>query len=213
MHAAAVIVTVVLVGAWLEADTLILRDGRRVQGSLVSIRNGVVEFDENRGFRGSRIVRFDRDDIKRIDLDDSASSFSSSSSSGSADRDPVDANGRPSGLREREVVVSADVPWNDAGIEVRGGQSLYFSATGRVNWGPGRRDGAAGERNSPRNPTRPIPGRPGASLIGRIGDQDPFFIGDDRGPVRIRQSGRLYLGINDDYLADNSGNLRVTVYH
>ncbi len=211
MHAVAVVVTIVLVGVWLEADTLILRDGRRVQGSLVSIRNGVVEFDEDRGFKGNRIVRFDRDDVQRIDLEDFGSSaFSSSPSSG---RDTGNGDGRPSGLREREIVVSADVPWNDAGIEVRGGQSVYFSATGRVNWGPGRRDGAAGERNSPHNPTRPIPSRPGAALIGRIGDQDPFFIGDDRGPVRMRQSGRLYLGVNDDYLADNSGNLRVTVYH
>lgn len=211
MHAVAVVVTLVLVGVWLEADTLILRDGRRVQGSLVSIRNSVVEFEEDRGFRGNRIVRFDRNDVRRIDLDDSVSS--SFSSSGSSERDPGDGDGRPSGLREREIVVSADVPWNDAGIEVRGGQSLYFSAAGRVNWGPGRRDGAAGERNSPHNPTRPIPSRPGAGLIGRVGEQDPFFIGDDRGPVRMRQSGRLYLGINDDYLADNSGNFRVTVYH
>ncbi len=59
---------------------------------------------------------------------------------------------------------------------------------------------------------RPIPSRPGAALIGRIGE-DPFFIGDGGGPVRMRQSGRLYLGINDDYLADNSGHFRVTVYH
>lgn len=211
MHPVAVVVTVLLAGIWLEADTLILRDGRRVQGSLRSVRNGVVEFEEDRGFKGNRVVRFDQGDVRRIDLDDSASS--SFSSLGSSDRDTGDAAGRPSGLREREIVVSADVPWNDAGIEVRGGQSVYFTATGRVNWGPGRRDGAAGERNSPHNPTRPIPTRPGAALIGRIGEQDPFFIGDDRGPVRIRQSGRLYLGINDDYLADNSGNFRVTVQY
>jgi hypothetical protein len=211
LHPIAVVVTVLLAGIWLEADTLILRDGRRVQGSLVGIRNGVVEFDEDRGFKGSRVVRFDRDDVRRIELDDSGASLFSSSSS--SDRETGGGDARPSGLREREVVVSADVPWNDAGIEVRGGQNVYFSATGRVNWGPGRRDGAAGERNSPHNPTRPIPSRPGAALIGRIGDQDPFFIGDDQGSVRIRQSGRLYLGINDDYLADNSGNFRVTVYY
>jgi hypothetical protein len=150
MHPVAVVVTVLLAGIWLEADTLILRDGRRVQGSLMSIRNGVVEFAEDRGFRGNRVVRFDQGDVRRIDLDDSASS------SFSSDRDTGDADGRPSGLREREIVVSADVPWNDAGIEVRGGQSVYFTAAGRVNWGPGRRDGAAGERNSPHNPTRPI---------------------------------------------------------
>jgi hypothetical protein len=211
IHPIALVVTVLLAGAWLKADTLILRDGRRVLGSLVSIRSGVVEFEEGRGFRGNRLVRFDRDDVRRIELDESSSS--SFSSSGSSERETDGANGRPNGLREREVIVSADVPWNDAGIEIRQGQSVYFVATGRVNWGPGRRDGAAGERNSPHNPTRPIPSRPGAALVGRIGDQDPFFIGDDRGPVRIRQSGRLYLGINDDYLEDNSGNFRVTVYH
>ena len=110
-------------------------------------------------------------------------------------------------------MVSADVPWNDARIEVRAGQTVYFTATGRVSWGPGRRDGPAGERNSPRNPARPIPGRPGAALIGKVGDQDPFFIGDEQGPVRVRETGRLYLGINDDFLGDNSSNFRVTVYY
>jgi hypothetical protein len=29
----------------------------------------------------------------------------------------------------------------------------------------------------------------------------------------MRSSGRLYLGVNDDFLADNSGNFRVTVYY
>ena len=32
-----------------------------------------------------------------------------------------------------------------------------------------------------------------------------FFIGGDRGTFRARTSGRLYLGVNDDYLQDNSG--------
>jgi hypothetical protein len=194
-----------LAGASLNADTLILRDGRRLQGELVGIRNGVVEFEENRGFFSHRTVRFDRDDVRRIEFDDSTSSSASSS-----DNRPA---GRPPGLREREVVVSADVPWNDAGVDVRAGQTVYFTAAGRVSWGPGRRDGPAGERSSPRNPTRPIPGRPAAALIGRIGSQDPFFIGDEEGPIRMRESGRLYLGINDDYLEDNSSNFRVTVYY
>lgn len=176
-----------------------------MQGDLVSIRNGVVEFDENRGFLGHRTVRFDRDDVRRVELDDSTSS----SSSGGDGRTSV----RPSGLREREIVVSADVPWNDAGIEVRAGQTVYFTATGRVSWGPGRRDGPAGEHNSPRNATRPIPSRPAAALIGRIAGQDPFFIGDEQGPIRMREPGRLHLGINDDYLDDNSSNFRVTVYY
>jgi hypothetical protein len=29
----------------------------------------------------------------------------------------------------------------------------------------------------------------------------------------VRNSGRLYLGLNDDVLTDNSGNFRVVVYY
>jgi hypothetical protein len=31
--------------------------------------------------------------------------------------------------------------------------------------------------------------------------------------TRVRGGGRLYLAINDDYLQDNSGSFRVTVYY
>jgi len=81
-----------------------------------------------------------------------------------------------------------------------------------VRWGRDRRDGPEGEKNSPFNQARPLPNRPGAALIGRIGS-DVFFIGNDRGPIRVRGTGRLYLGINDEYLADNSGSFRVTVFY
>jgi hypothetical protein len=115
-------------------------------------------------------------------------------------------------MRERQVIVSADVDWNDAGIDVRVGQTVYFEATGQVRWGRDRRDSAAGERNSPSNPNRPMPNRNAAALIGKIGD-DLFFIGDETGAIRVRNSGRLYLGVNDDVLTDNSGNFRVVVYY
>ena len=49
-------------------------------------------------------------------------------------------------------------------------------------------------------------------VVGKIGeDGDPFFIGNARAPLRVRGSGRLYLGINDDFLQDNSGSLRVVI--
>ena len=89
---------------------------------------------------------------------------------------------------------------------------MYISATGRVRWGPGRQDGPEGERNSPRNDGRPIPSRPAGAVIGRIGDgNDYFFIGEDSGPIRMRSDGQLYIGINDDFLNDNSGAFSVTI--
>jgi hypothetical protein len=83
-----------------------------------------------------------------------------------------------------------------------------------VLWGPGRQDGPAGESGSPYNANRPLPNRPAAALVGRIGNSgDVFFVGSDTGVFRARTSGRLYLGVNDDYLNDNSGAFRVRVLY
>jgi hypothetical protein len=188
--------------ATLAADTLVLRNGRRIDGELIAVRGGTIEFRES-GFRG-RTQQFDREDIARIEFDSTA------------DRSPgLPLTGRPRGLREREIGVAANAQWTDTGVDVRAGQTVYFVAEGRVRWGPDRRDGPAGENNSPRNPGRPIPNRPGAALIGKVGDgsTDYFFIGGDQAPIRLRASGRLFLGINDDYLADNSGSFRVVIYY
>jgi hypothetical protein len=184
------------------ADTLVLRTGERVEGTLVGVRGETIEF-EGTG-RNRRVERYDRDDVRRIELDSSGGSRGDASGGSS---------GRPSGMRERAVSVSAREQWNDTGIQVRRGQEVYFSASGKPRWGPDRADGPAGERGSPRNANRPIPDRPGGALIGRIDNGDPFFVGDERGPIRVRDSGRLFLGINDDYLPDNSGAFRVTVYY
>jgi hypothetical protein len=194
--------------ATVSADTLIMRDGRRVQGHLIAVRDGVIEFEGQRGnFGGRERLRVNREDVARIELDEYSRPDSSSGSGGVSE-------GRPSGLREREVAVVAAVPWTDTGIEVRAGRDIYLNATGRISWGPKRSDGPAGERNSPRNDARPIPSRPAAALIGRVGEgNDIFFIGAESGPIRMRESGRLYLGVNDDMLNDNSGAFRVTVYY
>jgi hypothetical protein len=193
--------------AGVQADTLYLRDGSRVQGELIAVRNGTVEFEERRGFGSGRTLRFDRDEVVRIE-------FETVRRSGAGTGNEFLTGGRPSGMREKQTIVSADVAWNDSGIDVRAGQTIYFEAQGQVRWGRDRRDGPAGERNSPPNPGRPMGNRNAAALIGKVGSgSDMFFIGDETGPVRMRSAGRLYLGVNDDVLTDNSGNFRVVVYY
>lgn len=184
------------------ADTLVLANGRRVQGELVGVVGRDIEFAE-RGTFNRRVIRVPRSEIVRIEFDEGWSRDE-------REREDVPA-GVPRGMRERQVNVTARESWTDTGIDVRAGQQIYFQASGETRWGPNRRDGAAGERNSPYNAGRPLPDRPGAALIGRIGERDLFFIGGDQGPFRVRSSGRLYLGVNDDVLTDNSGALRVTV--
>ncbi|HQX83481.1 MAG TPA: hypothetical protein PKW63_17065, partial [Vicinamibacterales bacterium] len=53
----------------LAADTLYLRNGTRVEGELIAVRGSTIEFEERRGFGGSRTIRVDRDEVDRIDFD------------------------------------------------------------------------------------------------------------------------------------------------
>jgi hypothetical protein len=196
---------VIAASAAVWADTLVLRDGRRVQGELIGVFGREIEFEERGGFN-RRVVRIPRRDIARVEFDDGEQSRGDRD-----DRGDGFTGGIPRGMRERQVNVTAREHWSDTGIDVRAGQAIYFQSSGETRWGPNRRDGAAGERNSPYNAGRPLPDRPGAALIGRIGENDTFFIGDQLGPFRVRASGRLFLGINDDVLTDNSGALYVKV--
>jgi len=182
------------------ADTLVLRSGRRVEGDLVGVRGSTVEFEEN----GGSTRRYDRSEVARIELNSGGSS-----SSGYRD----DRGGRPSGLRERSTTVEAATAWNDTGIDVRSGMSVFFEVSGKVQWGPDRKDGPGGEGGNHHNANRPMPNRPGGALIGRVSGSEPFLIGDERGSIRMRESGRLSLGVNDDYLQDNRGSFRVTIYY
>jgi hypothetical protein len=206
VRVATAIFVVAVFAAAASADVLVLRSGRRIEGELIAVRGDTIEFQDE-GER--RAQRYDRGEVRRIELDDSGSGRDR------RDRDDRDRElSRPGGTRERSVSVDARNDWTDTGIEVQAGQRIRFSASGEVRWGPGRKDGPGGEGGSHSNANRPMPSRPGAALIGRVGARnDLFFIGDDQGEIRVRNSGRLYLGVNDDYLQDNSGSFRVTVYY
>ena len=165
---------------------------------------------ERSGFN-RRIVRIPRRDIARIEFQDEQFGQDDRRDDRRDNLPPAVAGGVPRGMRERQVNVSAREQWIDTGIDVRAGQQIFFQPSGEVRWGPNRRDGAAGERNSPFNAGRPLPDRPAAALIGRIGERDVFFIGADTMPFRLRSTGRLYLGVNDDVLTDNTGALQVKI--
>ena len=51
-----------------SADTLVLRNGNRLSGRLIGLRDGVFEFEEDRGNR-RRVVRVEQIDVRTIELD------------------------------------------------------------------------------------------------------------------------------------------------
>jgi hypothetical protein len=208
------------------ADTLILNDGSRLQGTLVSMNRQTVVFDEDQGSSyntraRTRRVRVPLERVDAIDFTDGRFNGDDSWSSNDPWSNNDDYYGNNSGswpagnMRSRTVSVYANRQWTDTGINVRAGDVIRFDPTGTIEWGPGRQDGPAGEYNSPYNRNRPLPNQAGGALIGRIGtgSGDMFLVGGDRGTFRARTSGRLYLGVNDDHLQDNSGAFRVVVEH
>ena len=62
-------VLIILLGVSLAADTIVMRDGRRLEGQLVGIRDGVIDFQAQRGLFGRERVRVDLADVQRIEFD------------------------------------------------------------------------------------------------------------------------------------------------
>lgn len=127
-------------------------------------------------------------------------------------------NDAPTGTSGRALVsnqvvrVDAQTRWTDTGIDVRAGDTLLVRSQGTVTMSndsdiadPG------GSRTGRLAPDAPLRQAPAGALIGRIGDSEPFLIGDNGTIPRVRNSGRLFLSINDDFLGDNTGQFRVTL--
>lgn len=88
---------------------------------------------------------------------------------------------------------------------------MLFDARGTVrlaaNDDVGGVDGALSGR---RESNAPVANQPYGGLIARVGNSAPFYVGDTNS-LRAPASGRLYLGVNDDYLQDNAGDFQVVV--
>jgi hypothetical protein len=108
------------------------------------------------------------------------------------------------------VEVYADKDWQDTDVIVRVNDKVevkYISGTWSIHppWGYVKPEGHA---LSP-YPTYPIPDAQPGELIGKIG-QSLFRIGRQV-EFASQSEGRLYLRMNDDFLTDNDGVLRVQI--
>jgi hypothetical protein len=112
-----------------------------------------------------------------------------------------------------QVTVAANQQWVSTGITVSRGQQVSFNASGEVQLSPDANDAAttAGSKTGRRLTGGPLPGQLAGALIGRVGNGQPFGIGNQPGPLPMSDAGLLYLGVNDDNHGDNNGAFTVTV--
>jgi hypothetical protein len=119
----------------------------------------------------------------------------------------------PSQPGDLVFTLPANTQWTDTGITVRQGQVLTFRASGEITLSSDSNDKAIpqGSLTGRRATRSPAPELLAGAVIGRIGNGRPFPIG--AGPVNIPApaSGRLYLGINDDVMTDNTGQFEAHV--
>jgi hypothetical protein len=177
---------------------LVLRDGSVLNGRLVDVGGAS---PKRISFSTSGATRdFTSNDVSRIYLarpDGSAAGGTS-----------------PSGLAggSGSIRVPANAGWVNTGITVREGQTLLFNTTGEVRLSTDMADvaTAAGSKNGRRAQNAPLPGALAGALIGRIGNGQPFGIGNQTS-IPAPASGMLFLAVNDDVMNDNAGEFGVTV--
>ncbi|PYR66078.1 MAG: hypothetical protein DMF88_17520 [Acidobacteria bacterium] len=108
--------------------------------------------------------------------------------------------------------VPATQRWTDTGIDIRAGDTITIDAYGTVRLSADPNDVAdpLGSHAGRRAANAPLKNSPAGALVARIGNAT-ILIGDHRTLTRYPFSGRLYLGVNDDYLNDNAGQYTASV--
>jgi hypothetical protein len=108
----------------------------------------------------------------------------------------------------QKITVSGQSAWTPTGLTVRRGEPLTVSASGEIRVGgegnPTASPGGAGATNA----GNPLPSAATGALIGRVGNGQPFLIGN-QSRVTAPAAGQLFLGINDSHLQDNDGQFQV----
>lgn len=129
-----------------------------------------------------------------------------------------------------QVNVLADRDWTDTGLDVIEGQQIYFTATGGISLQRGNPMAYCDpDGYNLKTVQQPIPDRNIGALIGKVvhlisveideetGEEvrkemiEVFYIGSSR-RVEMPVDGRLFLGINENIVGDNSGQYRVTLF-
>ena len=114
------------------------------------------------------------------------------------------------------ITVNANQRWTDTGINVNKGDQVSFTTSGTIQIAPGTvPELTATVDGSPSvNVSRakfPVPAMAVGGLVARVGNSVPFPIGSNPNAIAMPASGRLYLGVNDDQVADNSGAFIVSI--
>jgi LssY C-terminus len=116
----------------------------------------------------------------------------------------------------QELQITGDQLWSDSGIDVKPGEHVVITASGKLRYADAQEDnGPEGQARSYKDLLRilPFPNGGRGALIGRIGDKDvgqPLLIGAHQDLV-APVGGRLWIGINQMSNDLGSGTYKVRI--
>jgi hypothetical protein len=113
----------------------------------------------------------------------------------------------------RQYTLSSKVMWLKTRINIKKGQQILFAISGKIKIDKNTNIDHTGEQTTNWNKNKPLPTYPTGSVIGKIGESLPFYIGNNKAPFIAENDGVLYLGINDYSFNNNEGSFIVSVYH
>jgi hypothetical protein len=172
------------------ADTIYLRDGRSIRGTLLGFTNGRFVFRVEPRYSTMPSATTDPSVARNRNNEGDVQYFRPE------DVDRIEIEGRSldeARYQTRNVQVTLDSNWIDSGVFVRRGERVQVSATGVITVGRMRitPDGARST-----DPNAPLPNAAEGKLIGAIGN-------DSNSPI-------IELGSNREFTADRQGRLFLT---
>lgn len=185
------------------ADTIFLRDGRQIRGTLLGFVNGrfVVRVENqyatsntganvDRNRRDGDLQYFRPEEVERIEIEGRS----------------LDDNR----YETKNVQVTLDSNWIDSGVYVRRGERVQVNATGVITVGRSRIT-PDGLRST--DPSAPLPSANEGKLIGALGNdpRSPIIELGSSTEFTAERNGRLYLTANRGSYADARGGFDVTI--
>jgi len=189
---------------------LLLSNGSSLKGQLLAIRGGEgsANGDQPRTYvfrADGREQSFRPDQVARIYLGAYPFGATSSETVGDATPGLAAGNDTPGAVR-----VAANQGWVSTGMRVGKGEFISFNTSGEVQLSSNPNDRARAAGTSRTAAGAPLPHASAGALIGRVGNSQAFGIGD-QSSVPMPFDGILYLAVNDDERADNSGQFVVSL--
>jgi hypothetical protein len=191
---------------------LLLSNGTSLKGQLVAIRGGEgsANGDQPRSYvfrADGRDQSFGPEQVARIYFGNYpfAATGSPAANTAGTPGDLAAGADSPGAIR-----VSANGGWVSTGMRVRRGELVSFNTTGEVQLSDNRNDRARSAGSTRTAPGSLLPSVAAGALIGRVGNSQPFGIGDQTS-VPMPADGVLYLAVNDDERSDNAGEFVVSL--